>query len=568
MVPRRCRAPCGCDCVASDAVDVATGDTLRVRALLMRPAAPAYPGAWDLQRDAFYNGMAAYGFALGPSEDIARAPPASFAHWLQSLRGIIAARIAAVLPDSRGAIATTLLTGGGSAIPEADREAFRDSGLAHLLAIAGLHIGIVMGLFFAFSRFSLALSERAALHLPIKQIAAVIALVAGGAYMLLTGAHVPIIRSFSMACMVTLGVLVGRRALSLRGLALAMAVLILMAPSEVLGVSFQMSFSAVLALIAGYDALRPALARLYGDGVWWRRFVGHLVALALTSALAGIFSAPFGAYHFGHVQLYFVLANVAAVPLTAFWVMPAGLIALGLMPLHLEALALVPMGWGIGAILWIGRTVSSWPSAVMAVPHMPAWGLGVLSLGIAWLGLWRSRLRLAGVVAILLGLVSPALVRPPDLLVSADARLIAWHGDGGMFVQKGSGASRFTLESWQIFGRRMARCRFRRLGVAMAGRSAARRLAARCGRMGGWRWCCGERGGGRIARGGCWFPPSRSGWVVRRVWRRLIGSASGGMGRRRCGWRRMGRASSPIARFGVIGPGCRLRRVGGGWRRG
>jgi competence protein ComEC len=174
-----------------------------------------------------------------------------------------------------------------------------------------------------------------------------------------------------------------------------------------------------------------------------------LVALAPTSALAGIFSAPFGAYHFGHVQLYFVLANMAAVPLTALWVMPAGLISLGLIPLHLEALALVPMGWGIGTILWIGRTVSAWPSAVMAVPHRSAWGLGVLSLGIAWLRLWRSRLRLAGLAAILLGLVSPALERPPDLLVSADARLIALHADAGMFLQKGSGASRVTLEAWQ-----------------------------------------------------------------------------------------------------------------------
>jgi len=113
-----------------------------------------------------------------------------------------------------------------------------------------------------------------------------------------------------MARLVTLGVVVGRRALSLRGLALAMAAIILMAPNEVLGVSFQMSFSAVLALIAGYEALRPWLSRLHGDGAWPRRLLGHVVALALTSALAGTASAPYGAYHFGHVQLYYVFANM------------------------------------------------------------------------------------------------------------------------------------------------------------------------------------------------------------------------------------------------------------------
>ena len=440
----------------ADTLAMATGDRVRVRALLMRPSPPAYPGGWDLQRDAFYAGFAGYGFALGPAGLVARAPPDGLAARLQALREAIIGRIGAVLPAVTGAIAATLLTGQGAAIPAADRAAFRDSGLAHLLAIAGLHIGIVMGLVFAATRGGLALSERAALHWPLKPVAAVAALAAGGAYLLLTGAHVPIMRSFGMACLVTLGVLAGRRALSLRGLGLAMAVLILLAPAEVVGVSFQMSFSAVLALIAGYDALRPALARLHGDGGpgrrrLGRRLVGHVAALALTSALAGGFSAPFAAYHFGHVQLYFVLANMAAVPLTALWVMPAGLVALLLMPLHLEALALVPMGWGIAAILWIAHLVSAWPGAVLAVPQAPGWGLVVLALGLAWLGLWRSGLRLVGIAAIVLGLVSPAFAPAPDVLVAADGRLIAFRGLAGLFVERQPGASRFTLDEWQQY---------------------------------------------------------------------------------------------------------------------
>ncbi len=430
-----------------DEPGIAAGDTLRVRAMLTAPASPAYPGGWDLQRDAFFSGLGAYGFALGRAERLEAAPPGPM-HWLQALRETIARRVTAVLPGPEGAIATTLLTGGTASVPEADRAAFRDSGLAHLLAIAGLHIGIVMGLVFGASRLLLALWEHAALRWPTKTIAAVTALAVGGGYMLLTGAHVPIIRSFAMACLVTLGVVVGRRALSLRGLALAMAALILLAPSEVLGVSFQMSFSAVLALIAGYDILRPWLNRLYGDRSWHRRLLHHIVALALTSALAGTFSAPFGAYHFGHVQLYYVFANLVAVPLTALWVMPAGLLALLLMPLHIEALALVPMGWGIDLILAIARFVAAWPAAVVAVPRMPEWGLAVLSLGIAWLGLWRSRMRLLGIAGIAVGLMSPAFTHPPDLLVSAEGRLIAMHAGGQVFEQAASGASRFTRESW------------------------------------------------------------------------------------------------------------------------
>jgi competence protein ComEC len=434
---------------ATDASAIAAGDTLQLRALLSRPQPPAYPGGWDLQLEAYFAGIGGYGYALADAVVLAHPGPSGLAAWGRSVREAITARILAVLKPREGGIAATLLAGSAVTVPEADRAAFRASGLAHLLAIAGLHIGIVMGLIFGATRAGLAWWPRAALVWPCKAIASVAALAAGAAYLGLTGAHVPIIRSFAMACLVTLAVLAGRRALSLRGLGLAMAAVVLLAPNEVIGVSFQMSFSAVLALIVGYDLLRPAFSALHGDGAPGRRFAGHLAALALTSALAGTFSAPYAAYHFGQMQIYFVLANMAAVPITALLVMPAGLVALALMPLHLEALALVPMGWGIDALLWIAGAVAALPAATLMVPHMPGWGLALFSLGLSVAGIFRTRLRLLGVPLMLAGLASPLAARLPDILVSADARLIALRQGGQMLVQQGSGASRFTLEAWQ-----------------------------------------------------------------------------------------------------------------------
>jgi competence protein ComEC len=424
------------------------GDTLRLKALLSPPEPPAYPGGWDLQRDAYFSALGAYGFGLTRAQVLDRAAPSSFGARVEAVRSAVAARVVAEIPGPAGAICSALLTGGTAAIPEIDRQAFRDSGLAHLLAIAGLHIGIVMGLFFGLTRVLVAGCEWTALRWPGKAVAAVVALLAGGGYMLLTGAHVPIVRSFAMACLVTLGILVGRRAISLRGLALAMAALLLIAPAQAMGVSFQMSFSAVLALIAGYDALRPALARLRGGGLG-RRVASHVLPLALTSALAGTASAPFAAYHFGQVQLYNVLANVAAVPLTAFWIMPAGLVGLFLMPLHAEAWPLAAMAWGVEAVLWIARTVAALPAATFAVPHGPPWGLAAVALGMAWLGLWRTRLRLAGLPVLLLGVLSPALATPPDALLAADGKLAALRADGAMFVQMHTGVSGFTFDAWR-----------------------------------------------------------------------------------------------------------------------
>ncbi len=427
----------------NDGAEISAGDTVRVRALVRPPAMPAYPGGWDLQRDAYFNGLGASGFALGPVEVLSRSVPSPGLRFVQWLREAITARVVAVIKGAAGAVSVTLLTGATMAIPEAEHAAFRDSGLAHLLAVAGLHIGIVMGFALGLARNGFALSERASLFWPTKKLTVLVALVVGGLYMVLTGMHVPIVRSFSMACLLTVAVLADRRPVSVRGLALAGLVLMLVAPQEVPGVSFQMSFSAVLALIAGYEMLRPWLRQLHK-----RRVLAHIAALALTSALAGTFSAPYGAYHFGHVQVYYVLANMVAVPLTAFWVMPLGLIALFLMPLHLEALALVPMGWGAELVVWVAVATAGLPSAVFAVPHLPGWGLCVFSLGLAWLGLWRTARRWLGVVAMAAGLCSFMLDSPPDLLVSADARLIAVRTPAGGFVHRSQGGSRFTEDSW------------------------------------------------------------------------------------------------------------------------
>src|SRR3984957_7131617 len=399
---------------------VETGDTVRIRAILFAPSPPAIPGAWDTQFDAFFSGLGASGYALGRTEVLTRAPPASAAAWVQHLRETIAARVLAVVPGGPGQVAVTLLTGASRGIPEADHEAFRQSGLAHLLAVAGLHIGIVMAFALTAARTAFALSEHASLFWPTKKLAAAFALCVGAGYLVLTGAHVPIVRSFAMACLFTLAILAGRQPISLRGLGLAGVALMLIEPYEVPGVSFQMSFSAVLALISGYEALRPWLRRLYGHGPA-RRLLSYGVALALSSALAGTASLPYGAWHFGHVQTYYVFSNLVAVPVAAFWVMPMGMVAVLLMPFGLEFIALVPMGWGPAVLIRIARITAWMPGATLPAPHAPTWGLLVLSFGVAWLGIWRTRLRLAGLAAIVLGLASPLFDWPPDILITGGA---------------------------------------------------------------------------------------------------------------------------------------------------
>lgn len=372
---------------ANDPARPEPGDRVALRALIRPPSAPAYPGAWDFQRAAFFDGVAGSGFALGPVEITAQggaAPP------LSGLRARIEARVMAALPGAPGAIAAALLTGGQSGIPPAEMQAMRDSGLAHLLSVSGLHIAIVMGLVFALVRGGLALWPGFALRFGTKPWAAVAALAAGGFYMVLTGSQVPMQRSFAMAALVTLALLVGRRALSPRVLAFAAVAVLVLQPAAILGPSFQMSFAAVLALIAGFEAARPWLMGGTAPRPLWQRAGLLLLGTVLTSVLAGLATTPFGLHHFGRLQVYGVAANALAVPLTSFLVMPAGMLALLLMPFGAEGPALALMGWGVAGILAVAQAVAAWPGAALAMAPLPAASLAVIALGFCWLCLDRK----------------------------------------------------------------------------------------------------------------------------------------------------------------------------------
>jgi competence protein ComEC len=421
------------------------GERLRVRALVREPSAPVQPGGWDFQRDAFFSGLGGSGFALGAAERLGEAAaPRPFAR----LRRSIEQRVMAAVPGSGGAVAAALLTGSQSGIPEEDMQAMRDSGLAHLLSVSGLHIAIVMGLGFGLLRFGIALFPALALRFDSKVVAAPGGLLLGFGYLLLTGLQVPMLRSFAMAAVVTLGVMLGRRALSLRVLAAAAVVVMAIQPAALLGPSFQMSFAAVLVLIAWAEASGRWMASWRRGDEWWRRPTVLAGGMVLTSLLAGLATTPYGLHHFGRLQLYGVAANMAAVPVTSFLVMPAGMLAVAAMPFGLEAVPLRLMGLGVELILWVARTVASWPGAAISAMPIPPAGLALTSLGLLWLCLWRAWWRLLGLPMLVLGLGSAVLVTPPDLLISADGKLIALRLEDGLLLQRTSGASGFVRANW------------------------------------------------------------------------------------------------------------------------
>lgn len=425
------------------------GDGVSVYALLTPPAFPALPGGYDAQRRAWFDGLAGYGRALGPVTCLRVSGPSGLENAIARLRQVMAARIRAALPGLRGTIAATVLVGADGAIDPEVRDTFADAGLAHLLAVAGLHLAIVMGLVMGAVRVGLALSERMALFWPCRQIAAICALLAGGGYVVITGGHLPALRSLFMAGLAVVALLAGRRAMSMRALALAVTLLLCLDPENVAELSLQMSAAAVMALIAGFDSLRARLSAWRYEVALWRRTMARLTHPFLASVLAGGACIPVGMAHFGTVQPWFVMANLLAVPLMSVWVMPWGLAAIVLMPVGLEKLALAPMGWGIGVVAWLARMVAGLPMARVGVPAMGNGALVLFFAGLCWLCLWRGRVRLVGAIPILLAVMSPLVAARPVLVIAPEGRLAGVVTGSVLLTGPGAHPDPFTLREWR-----------------------------------------------------------------------------------------------------------------------
>ena len=414
------------------------GDHVRLKAMLYPVPPQILPGGRDFQRELYFVGIGGVGYTFGGARRITGVDGAPEARggWAEDLRHLrtgMTRRINAVLPGSTGGVASALITGKRGAIAEEVKQSFRDSGLSHLLAIAGLHLGLVGAFVFFAVRGGLALIPPIALRYPIKKIAAAATLVVLTCYLLISGTAIPTERAFVMNGIVFAAILIDRLRISMRICAIAAAVVLVLDPASLVGVSFQMSFGAVVALVAVYETFGGQLGRILRGRSFLAEIAGYCGAVVITTLVATLGTYPFSIYHFHHIAIYSPLANVVAVPMSALWTLPWGVVTCLLMPLGLERLALIPMGWGIDATIWVAQHVSALPGNVWMTPRLPWAGLLSISLGGLWLCLWRGSWRVWGMVAIVAGFAGMMVTRPPDIIIADVGRFVAARADDGHY---------------------------------------------------------------------------------------------------------------------------------------
>jgi competence protein ComEC len=433
----------------------AVGSFVELKARLLPPLAPLRPGAYDFGRDMYFQGIGASGFVMGAIKTLE--PPSGggwrlhYAAAMQAMRDAIDARIRTALDGDDRAIATALLTGRRDAISAPVNDAMFISGLGHVLSISGYHMAVVAGVVFFAVRALLALIPGLTVTFAIKKWSAAAALAAATFYLLLSGAEVATQRSYFMTAVVLIAIMVDRRAITFRTLAIAAMIVLVVAPQALVHPSFQMSFAATLGLVALVQVGMPQLfaapdnSQAARAALWGGR---EILTLALASLVAGLATMPYAAFHFHRVTPYGVLANLAAMPVVSGIVMPAGLMGLMATPFGLDRVFWEIMGVGIEWMVAVSVWIAALPGAI---GRMAAFGPGPLLLatvGIVLLGLLRTPLRWGGVVAVLIATAWMLSAPQPDVLVAGDGGNVAVRGkDGRLHVMRG-GRDAFLVREW------------------------------------------------------------------------------------------------------------------------
>ncbi len=410
---------------------------------------------YQFDRKGYFEGLKGSGFAESrwfkiSCSDIGKAKPVAsiIANWRQK----IVKHIQQILPSSEAAIASAIIAGERGAINEEQYTQYRNSGLAHFLSISGLHMSMLAGLMFFLVRFVIALFPKLALRIDSKKIAAIFAIILSLIYLFISGNAIPAQRAFIMTFVVLLGVLTNRRAISIQTISLAAFIILLVSPEVLVSASFQMSFAAVLGLIAFYEKISHYVQKflnISGFRKWVRVILLYILGIIISDFIASVMTLPFAIYHFNMIAVYTTLGNFLAGPVIGLVIMPFVLLSLLFMPFGLDTIFLKITGFGISLVNQITFYIASLPNAAIQIPSIPHWGLVLIVGGGLWFIIWQAKWRYFGILGIVVGILSIITVKTPDIIIGPSAKAVAFKNKDDELEIASSRSGKFIKDVWK-----------------------------------------------------------------------------------------------------------------------
>jgi len=416
------------------------GKTISFRGVLMPPAPCAAPRSFNFRQKAYFDGLGAVGYSVSPaqirSETIKDVPV-----FIHKLRLHIKTIFREKLQSPYDAIALALVIGERTLIPQKIQDMFAKAGMAHILAISGLHLSLIAGFTFFLVRGLISLVPYLALRYSSKKIAALCTLIFTFLYLLISGMNTPAVRAFMMTAIVLGAIFLNRVALTLRNVAFAAFFILLLYPYALLTPSFQLSFAAVTAIVSAYE-LKRGQSWGWGKGLLTQGFL-YFLGILTTSFIAGLATFPYSVYHFHQCSTFGTLANLLAIPLTALWIMPSICLILGLgLPLYglLET--------GLSLLVQIAQCVDHMPASYVTLAQVKTENMVLITVGALWICIWQNRWRAYGLIPLFCGVFIFPFAPQPQILVSPKGRLIGMH-DGKILYVNSLRREKFVRELWK-----------------------------------------------------------------------------------------------------------------------
>jgi competence protein ComEC len=385
-------------------IDSLIGEWVRLKLDLLPPPGRAFPNSFSLADYTLFKGIGALGYSFYQATILEDFEKETF--WLdkwdlKKLRKTLVNKIKTSMSEPAAGITSAMLLGENAQIGSDDYYAIRVAGLAHIIAISGMHVVVVVAIAFFLSKFFLLYfipfltRFDLALYLPIPKISALLAILLSTFYVFLAGAPISAQRALITSSLVMLCLVFDKRLDPIRSLVLVAIILLLIRPESLFSAGLQMSFAACFALITSFKLSENFLAKLPFQ---------YLVKLMIASVSATLGVAPFILYHFNQFTPYGLIANLICVPLSDFIIMPLGLLALLLMPFGLEKFALIPVEISLNFMLALAKKISFLPYADLYFPSLTPLGLIIVSMGFLFFCLVSEmKFRITGLVIAFIG---------------------------------------------------------------------------------------------------------------------------------------------------------------------
>jgi competence protein ComEC len=397
-------------------IEVHVGDKIEANVKLMPHKRALYPGGFNFREKNKYEGITATGAVL--SDPIIINPSQKTS--INSLRQSINNTISTLLSGQTAMIAKALITGEKTGLTQSTRDSYIKAGIAHILAISGLHLTLIAGLVFFVLRRLMCFIPFLIHRFDTKKVAAIFSTIIVFGYVIISGASVPTTRAFIMFCVLMIGILINRQALSVRMIMTAAIGVLIIKPESILMPGFHLSFSAVLALIAFYENNQQTLSNWMAQSNSGKRAVLYIAGILLTSLIASFATLPFSIYHFHQFSITGIFANLLVIPLMSFWIMPNIL-------LFLLTGASFCLKWAAIGIDWMTKVsvfFANLPGSEIFVPQLPKYSLVLMGLSIIWLCVWWGWVRWLGGIFYIAAFLPLLWIQKPLVLISEDAKLV------------------------------------------------------------------------------------------------------------------------------------------------